>query len=110
MLAFEHDAPTTLHAPLSNLYCTTSRRYAREPEPLATTNELYALPLWLRLPKALRTHALLMRGPRRLGPRIKAHFTVVGICWVSERLLKEEVCQTWFEGKRNCDRDDQRLQ
>lgn len=45
MLAFGHDAPTALHAPLSNLYCTTSRRSAREPESLATTNELYALPL-----------------------------------------------------------------
>ena len=38
---------------------------------------------------------------------LKADFAVVDMEWASEDLLKAQVCQTWFEGKKVYDRDDE---
>lgn len=103
MLALGSDAPTAPYAPLSSLYCATTRRSARQPESLAKINEQTRSRLLLqclRLRKALRTHVLPMRG-------LKVDFTVIDMNWTSEDLLKAQVYQTWFEGWKVYDRDDE---
>ena len=108
VLALGSDAPTAPHAPLSNLYCATTRRSAREPHSLATTNEQYALPLATAMAAATSGAAYSCFADAltgRLRPGLKADFTVIDMNWVSEDLLKAQVCQTWFEGRKVYDRD-----
>lgn len=110
VLALGSDAPTAPHAPLSNLYCATTRRSAREPESLATTNEQYALPLATALAAATEGAAYSCFADAwtgRLRPGLKADFAVVDMSWTSEDLLKAQVRQTWFEGRKVYDRDDE---
>lgn len=110
VLALGSDAPTAPHAPLSNLYCATTRRSAREPESLATTNEQYALPLAAAMAAATEGAAYSCFADAwtgRLRPGLKADFAVIDMNWTSEDLLKAQVCQTWFEGKKVYDRDDE---
>lgn len=108
VLALGSDAPTAPHAPLSNLYCATTRRSAREPESLATTNEQYALPLATAMAAATEgaAYSCFADGwTGRLRPGLKADFVVVDMSWKAEDLLKAQVCQTWFEGEKVYDRD-----
>lgn len=110
ILALGSDAPTAPHAPLSNLYCATTRRSAREPESLIRTNEQYALPLATAMAAATEGVAYSCFADAwtgRLRPGLKADFAVVDMSWTSEDLLKAQVCQTWFEGKKIYDRDDE---
>lgn len=110
VLAFGSDAPTAPHAPLSNLYCATTRRSAREPGSLATTNEEYALPLAAAMAAATEGAAYSCFADAwtgRLRPGLKADFAVIDMSWASEDLLKAQVCQTWFEGKKVYDHDDE---
>ena len=110
VLALGSDAPTAPHAPLSNLYCATTRRSAREPESLATTNEKYALPLATAMTAATMGAAYSCFADAetgRLKAGLKADFAIVDMKWASEDLLKAHVCQTWFEGKKVYDCDDE---
>ena len=110
VLALGSDAPTAPHAPMSNLYCATTRRSAREPESLAKTNEQYALPLAAAMAAATEGAAYSCFADAwtgRLRPGLKADLAVVDMSWTAEDLLKAQVCQTWFEGKKVYDHDDE---
>ncbi len=110
MIALGSDALTAPYAPLSNLYCATTRRSAKEPESLATTNEQYALPLATAMAAATEGAAYSCFADAwtgRLRPGLKADFGVIDMNWTSEDLLKAQVYQTWFEGKKVYNRDDE---
>lgn len=110
MLALGSDAPTAPHAPLSNLYCATTRRSSKEPKSLATTNEQYALPLATAMAAATEGAAYSCFADAwtgKLRPGLKADFAVIDMSWTSEDLLKAQVCQTWFEGQKVYDRDNE---
>ena len=109
MLALGSDAPTAPYSPLSNLYCATTRRSAREPKSLAKTNEEYALPLATAMAAATEGAAYscfadAWTGKLRAG--FKADFVVVDMNWTAEDLLEANLRQTWFEGKKVYDRDE----
>ncbi|CAD6591110.1 MAG: hypothetical protein ASARMPREDX12_004925 [Alectoria sarmentosa] len=82
VLALGSDAPTAPYAPLSNLYCATTRRSAKEPESLGTTNERYALPLATAMAAATEGTAYSCFADAwtgRLRAGLKADLVVVGL-------------------------------
>ncbi|CAF9937822.1 MAG: hypothetical protein ALECFALPRED_007423 [Alectoria fallacina] len=110
VLALGSDAPTAPYVPLSNLCCATTRRSAKEPESLGTTNEQHALQLATTMAAATEGAAYSCfpdAWTGRLRAGLKADFAVVDMSWTSEDLPEAQVCQTWFEGKKVYDCDDE---
>lgn len=94
MIALGSDAPTAPYAPLSSLYCAATRRSAKEPESLATTNEQYALPLATAMAAATEGTAYSCFADAWTGrprPGLKADFAVIDMNWTSEDLLKAQI-------------------
>lgn len=110
VLALGTDAPTAPYAPMPNMYCATTRRSAREPELKEKTNEQYAISLVEAMAAATEgaAYSCFAEGYcGKLESGMKADFAVIDMEWDAEKLLKAKVCQTWFEGKKVFDRDEE---
>lgn len=104
MLALGSDSPTAPFAPLSNLYCATTRRSAREPESRARTNEHYALPVAIVMAAATEGAAYSCFADAltgKLRPGLKADFAVVDVIWTLEGLLKVRCTRLGSKGRRS---------
>ncbi|KAH7176545.1 amidohydrolase family protein [Dactylonectria macrodidyma] len=103
LLAIGSDSPTAPYNPLHNLYTATTRRSAREPESLNTVNEHFRLGVCEAVSAATLGAAKSVFAEDRVGSldvgKI-ADFVVVGMEWDAKSLLKAEVKETWFGGKR----------
>ncbi|KAH7158094.1 amidohydrolase 3 [Dactylonectria estremocensis] len=103
LLAIGSDSPTAPYNPLHNLYTATTRRSAREPESTNTVNEHFRLGVCEAVSAATLGAAKSVFAEDRVGildvGKI-ADFVVVGMEWDAKSLLKAEVKETWFGGKR----------
>lgn len=108
-LAIGSDAPTAPYAPLPNLYISTTRRSAREPESTETVNPHFALSLASAVSAATAGSAYSCFADTwtgRLQKGMKADFVVLDMEWNTEKLLNAKVQQTWFEGRKIFDADE----
>ncbi|CAJ2504674.1 Uu.00g120680.m01.CDS01 [Anthostomella pinea] len=103
VLALGSDAPTAPHAPLRNIYTTTTRRSAREPELTDRVNPHFALGLAAAVAAGTEGSAYSCFADRwagKLEVGLSADFAVVDMDWDAEKLLRAKVVQTWFKGKK----------
>jgi predicted amidohydrolase YtcJ len=103
-LAIGSDSPTAPYAPLPNLYVATTRKSARQPEenddPL---NPNFRLDLAQAITAATSGAAYSCFSEQQVGSLEvgkMADFVVVDMGWSGEELLKAEIKETWFEGKK----------
>lgn len=102
-LAIGTDAPTAAHLPLRNLYTATTRRSAREEQLLDTMNEEFKLGLGQAFRAATWGAAYSCFAEQKVGTLQKgmlADFIVVDLEWDAKQLLRSQVEETWFAGKR----------
>lgn len=102
-LALGTDSPTAMHLPLRNLYNATTRRSATEPDLTEKINEQYALSLASAVTAATAGAAYSCRTDQWTGslrPGYTADFVVLDFDWNPDTLLKAQVLQTWFGGKK----------
>jgi len=102
-LAIGTDAPTAHHLPLRNLYTATTRRSAREEQLTETVNENFKLGLGqaLRAASAGAAYSCFADGQVGTLERGKlADFVIIDLDWNAQHLLKAQVEETWFAGRR----------
>jgi hypothetical protein len=110
-IAIGTDAPTAPYSALENLYIASTRRSAKSPQSLATTNQNFALPLHSALAAATKgaSYSCFMEdqtGQLNVGQR--ADFAVLDVEWKPESLLMGHVSQTWNYGQKVYDREVRR--
>jgi predicted amidohydrolase YtcJ len=103
-LAIGTDSPTAPHLPLRNLYTGTTRKSAQnEKADLKPINEHFKLPIQEAFAAASAGSAYACFAEKRVGTleigKI-ADFVVLDMSWNPDELLKAEVKETWFAGRR----------
>jgi predicted amidohydrolase YtcJ len=103
-LTIGSDSPTAPYAPLPNLYVATTRKSARHPETEdAPVNENFRLELAQAVTAATSGAAYSCFADERVGSLElgkMADFIVVDMDWNGEELLRANIKETWFEGKK----------
>ncbi|KAH8722909.1 amidohydrolase 3 [Phaeosphaeriaceae sp. PMI808] len=102
-VAFGTDAPTAIHLPMPNLYNSTTRKSATQPEMTMQTTPHQAFTVSQAF-HAATTGAAYSRfaeswtGSLKQG--LRADFIVLDCKWTPETLLDAQVEQTWVKGKK----------
>lgn len=102
-LALGTDSPTAPHLPFPNLYTATTRRSARDPSMVTTTNKHFGLSLMEALTAATYGSAYSCFADTRIGELSagkKADFVIADMDPNPDQLLRASVHETWFDGKR----------
>lgn len=102
-LAIDTDAPTAAHLPLRNPYTATTRKSAREEELTETVNENSKLGLGEASRAASAGTAYSCFADAQVGTLEKgklANFVIINLDWNAQHLLKGQVAETWFAGRR----------
>jgi predicted amidohydrolase YtcJ len=104
VLAIGSDAPTAPHAPIKNLYVATTRKSARQPEAGdAPVNENFKIGVAEAVTAATQGAAFSMFAEKTVGSLDvgkAADFVVVDMQYEADQLLKAQVTETWFAGKK----------
>ncbi|KAH6895950.1 amidohydrolase 3 [Thelonectria olida] len=103
LLALGSDSPTAPYNPLHNLYVGTTRRSAREPSSTNTVNPHFRLGVCEAVSAYTLGAAKSVFGEDRVGSLDvgkMADFVVVDMEWDAQSLLKAEVQETWFGGRK----------
>lgn len=102
-LAIGSDAPTAPYKTLQNMYVATTRRSLREVQSSATANPHFALTLSEAVASASYGSAFSCFAEERAGSLAvgkEANFVVADMRWDAASLLKAEVAETWYRGRR----------
>lgn len=102
-LALGSDGPTAPWQPLWNAYVATTRRSAREPGSEEAVNEHFRLGVCEAVVAGTRGAAASVFADGRVGSLAEgmmADFVVVDMEWDAESLLKSELRETYFEGRK----------
>lgn len=103
LMALGSDSPTAPWAPLRNIYVAATRRSAREPELEDVINEEFRLGVCEAVVAGTRGAAASVFADERTGSLVEgkmADFVVVDMGWQAEDLLKGEIRETYFGGRR----------
>ncbi|RSL96255.1 hypothetical protein CEP52_011574 [Fusarium oligoseptatum] len=103
LLALGSDSPTAPWNPLHNIYVATTRRSAREPECEEVVNENFRLGVCEAVVAGSAGAAKSVFQDDRVGSLEvgkTADIIVVDMQWEATQLLKAEVKETWFGGKK----------
>ncbi|KAK7420573.1 hypothetical protein QQZ08_010332 [Neonectria magnoliae] len=103
LLALGSDSPTAPWNPLRNVYVATTRRSAREPASDEVVNEHFRLGLCEAVVAGTAGAAKSVFADDRVGSLEvgkQADLVVVNMEWEARSLLKSEVKETWFGGKK----------
>ncbi|KAI5456616.1 amidohydrolase 3 [Mariannaea sp. PMI_226] len=103
LMALGSDAPTAPWNPLHNIYVATTRRSAREPESDEVVNAHFRLGVCESVVAGTEGAAASVFQDDRVGSLAvgkMADFVVVDMEWEAESLLKSEMKETWFGGKK----------
>lgn len=103
LMALGSDAPTAPWNPLHNIYVATTRRSAREPECDEVVNEHFRLGICESVVAGTAGAAQSVFADDRVGSLEVgklADFIVVDMEWDARSLLKSQMKETWFGGKR----------
>ncbi|EGR50409.1 uncharacterized protein TRIREDRAFT_58885 [Trichoderma reesei QM6a] len=97
------DSPTAPWDVLRNLYTATTRRSVRDKDYRTVVNPDFALSLCQAMQGATRgsAYSCFAEGwTGSLAKGLQADFAVVNMEWTPESLLKAQVRETWYKGKR----------
>ncbi|KAF5010144.1 hypothetical protein FDECE_3690 [Fusarium decemcellulare] len=103
LMALGSDSPTSPWLPLHNLYVVTTRQSSRKPGYGKTVNEHFRLGLCESIVAASGGAAHSVFAEDRMGTLEvgkSADLVVVDMEWDPNSLLKAEVTETWFEGRK----------
>lgn len=103
LLALGSDSPTAPWNPLHNIYVASTRRSAREPEYEVTVNEHFKLGVCESVAAGSAGTARSVFADDRVGSLEvgkAADIVVVDMEWDAKSLLKAEMKETWFNGKK----------
>ncbi|KAH6897076.1 amidohydrolase 3 [Thelonectria olida] len=103
LMALGSDSPTAPWNPLHNIYVAATRRSAREPESDEVVNEHFRLGVCESVVAGTAGAAASVFLDDRVGSLAAgkmADFVVVDMEWEATSLLKAEMKETWFSGKK----------
>ncbi|KAF4990639.1 hypothetical protein FDECE_14304 [Fusarium decemcellulare] len=103
LLALGSDSPTAPWNPLHNVYVASTRRSAREPECEEVVNEHFRLGVCEAVVAGSAGAAKSVFRDDRVGSLAVgkvADIVVVDMAWDAKSLLKADIKETWFGGKK----------
>ncbi|KAG8157467.1 hypothetical protein KVR01_012851 [Diaporthe batatas] len=109
VLAIGSDAPTAPHSVTANCYVATNRRSAREPELETVVNGHFALGLCESVVAGTQGSArscFMDHVTGKLEKGMMADLAVLDMQWDKMELLRAQVTQTWFAGRKVFDKDE----
>ena len=109
LMAIGTDSPTSLWAPMENLYIATTRRSSKKPQMIDTVNENFRLGLCESVVAATGGAARSVFAGDRVGSLTAgkmADFIILDMDWDKNALRKAVVRETWFGGRNVWDGRD----
>ncbi|KAF7562868.1 hypothetical protein G7046_g1296 [Stylonectria norvegica] len=103
LMALGSDSPTAPWNPLQNIYVAATRRSAREPDYEEVVNEHFRLGVCESVVAGTAGAAQSVFAEDRAGSLEVgkvADFVIVDMEWEARNLLKAEIKETWFDGKK----------
>lgn len=109
VLAIGSDAPTAPHSVTANCYVATNRRSAREPELETVVNGHFALGLCESVVAGTQGSArscFMDHVTGKLEKGMMADLAVLDMQWDKVEILRSQITQTWFGGRKVFDKDE----
>lgn len=103
LMAIGTDSPTSIYAPMHNIYIATTRHSARDPQYTKTVNEHFQLGMCESISAASTGAARSVFSEGRTGSLAVgrlADFIVADMQWNANALLEAKVKETWYGGRK----------